>query len=308
LGTLQIVLEEGGRRDWFGSDFIMRMTAISIAALITFIIIELRRDRPFINLRLLLRYNFGLASLMQFLFGAAVFGVVFLVPNYLAQVHGYSAHQVGMTMIPYGSIQLVMSFLAPVLMRKTSARMVIAAGFAIAAAGCFMNVHLDSDSAGNVIVPSLIVRGVGQSLIVVALSSMAVVGLEKSQVGSASGLFNMVRNLGGAIGTAVIGQIVVEREKLHSERIGDAVSFYDPATQERIIEGVRMFAGQHVGRLDALVGLDVLPYRLQAIASLDGAIRRQAFLMAYSDAFLAAGMALALCAVISFALRSPRPR
>ncbi len=127
--------------------------------------------------------------------------------------------------IPYGLVQFVMSFMTPPLMKRTSARAVIILGFALVAAGCFMNIHLDSNAATNVIVPSLIVRGIGQSLVVVALSVMAVQGMEKSQLGSASGLFSTVRNVGGAIGIAVASQIVVEREKLHAmpDRRGDHV-------------------------------------------------------------------------------------
>ncbi|MBL3921551.1 multidrug efflux MFS transporter, partial [Bacteroides thetaiotaomicron] len=89
-----------------------------------------------INLRLLGRYNFGIASLMQFLFGAVVFGVVFLVPNYFAELHGYSARDIGLAMIPYGLVQFAMSFLTPPLMRRTSPRTTIVLGFVLVTAGC----------------------------------------------------------------------------------------------------------------------------------------------------------------------------
>ncbi|MFP3519325.1 EmrB/QacA family drug resistance transporter, partial [Pseudomonas sp. SIMBA_077] len=98
------------------------------------------------------------------------------------------------------------------------------------------------DASVNVIVPSLVVRGIGQSLVVVALGVMAIQGLEKDQVGSASGLFSMVRNVGGAIGIALSSQIVVEREKLHAQRIGESVSLFAQATQERLVELVRLLA------------------------------------------------------------------
>jgi DHA2 family multidrug resistance protein len=84
---------------------------------------------------------------------------VFLVPNYFAETQGYNAEQIGLTMIPYGLIQLVMSFATPPLMRATSVRAIIIVGFVIMAAGCLMNIHLDSSSAANIIVPSLVVRG-----------------------------------------------------------------------------------------------------------------------------------------------------
>lgn len=303
LGMLQLVLEEGGRKDWFASDFILRSSIIAAIGLLAFVWIELRRAEPFINLRLLARYNFALASIMQFVFGAVTFGVVFLVPNYFAQLHGYSARQIGMTMIPYGVIQLVMSFTAPVLMKRTSTRAVILVGFVFIALGCYMNAHLEGNSAANVIVPSLIVRGMGQSLVVVALSVVAVAGLEKAQMGSASGLFSMIRNTGGAVGIAVISQVVVQREKFHSARMGEAVTIYAPATRERLIHGVQQVSGLHIDHHQALYAMNASPFRMQAIAMIDSGVRRQSQLAAYSDSFFLATVTVLICALLSFALR-----
>lgn len=122
------VARSGERKDWFASGGIVLLACIAAVGLAAFVTIEVRRAQPLINLRLLAGYNFGVASLMQFLFGAVAFGVVFLVPNYLAEARGYSARDIGMTTIPYGLVQFAMSFLTPPLMRRTSPRMVIAAG------------------------------------------------------------------------------------------------------------------------------------------------------------------------------------
>lgn len=297
LSALQIMLEEGERKDWFASPLIIDAAVVALLGLVSFVVIELRRKDPFINLRLLTRYNFGLASLMQFTFGAVVFGVVFLVPNYFAEAHGYNAEQIGLTMIPYGLIQFVMSFATPRLMRWTSVRAVIILGFVIMAAGCLMNIHLDGDAAANVIVPSLIVRGVGQSFIVVALGVMAVEGLEKSELGSASALFSTVRNVGGAIGIALASQFVVEREKFHAERIGEAVTLFSAAFQERMVTLVGILRHHAVDRHAALQGSAAAPYRAQALLLLDRSVHHEALLLSYSDAFLVAGIFMLVCAV-----------
>jgi MFS transporter, DHA2 family, multidrug resistance protein len=304
LSALQIVLEEGGRKDWLASGDIVLLSCVAALALAAFVAIEVRRAEPFINLRLLGRYNFGVASLMQFLFGAVVFGVVFLVPNYFAEVQGYNARDIGLTMIPYGLVQFAMSFLTPPLMRRTSPRFAIVAGFALVAAGCLMNIHLDSDAAENVIVPSLVVRGIGQSLVVIVLSVMAVDGIEKAQLGSASGVFNMVRNVGGAIGIAVASQIVVERQKLHAMRIGEAVTPFAGAFQERMAALTRLIAQAHLPRAEALpFGR---PTDALALAMIDQRVTHEALLMAYSDTFLIAGVAMLACMVCAFALRGGR--
>ena len=296
LSALQIVLEEGGRKDWFASSYIVGMTTIAALFLIAFVIIQLRRRNPLINLRLLGRYNFGLASLMQFTFGAIVFGVVFLVPNYFAEAHGYNAAQIGLTMIPYGLIQLVMSFATPRLMKWTSVQTIIILGFVVMAAGCLMNMHLDGDAAHHQRRHDHVRRGIGQSFIVVALGVMAVDGLEKAEIGSASGLFSTVRNIGGAIGIAAAGQFVVEREKLHAARIGEAVSPYSPEFHERMIGMVRAFAHQQIDRVSAFHGLQAAGLRQQALALMNRIVHHDALLLAYSDAFLIAGSAMLACA------------
>lgn len=306
LSALQIMLEEGARKDWFASSFIIETAIIAVLGLAVFVVVELRQTNPFINLRLLGRYNFGLASLMQFTFGAVVFGVVFLVPNYFAEAHGYNAEQIGLAMIPYGLIQFVMSFATPKLMRWISVRAIIILGFVIMAAGCLMNIHLDSNAAANVIVPSLVVRGIGQSFIVVALGVMAVDGLEKSELGSASGLFSTVRNIGGAIGIAVASQFVVEREKLHASRIGEAVSPFSIEFRERMVELVRRLSQQQVDPHTALYGHSAAPYREQALALMNKVVHQNALLLSYSDAFLIAGISMVICALGGFVLRKSR--
>ena len=303
LSALQIVLEEGGRKDWFGSDFIIETSIVAAVGIVTFVTVQLRRQDPFINLRLLARYNFGIASLMQFLFGAVVFAVVFLVPNYFAQWQGYSARDIGVLMLPYGLVQFAMSFLTPPLMHRIGAKITIIAGFAFVAAGCLMNVHLNVNASANVVIPSLIVRGIGQSLVVIALGVMAVSGIDKSQMGSASGVFNMLRNLGGAIGIAVASQIVVQRSKLHAMRIGEAIDPFNVSYQERMIGMVRYVSGMYPNRAQALLASGFAGTRQSALALVDQLVTREAAFMAYSDAFFIAGITMVLCAIAALALR-----
>lgn len=296
LGAVQIVLEEGGRKDWFGSEFIVWMLAIGVGALLLFIYTQLYGRRSFINLRLLAGYNFGVASAAMFIFGAATFGLVFLVPNYLSQLHGYNAREIGISLIAYGLVQLLLAPLMPRLMRWLNPKLMVASGFAIMALGCYLGAHLDADSAANVIIPSTVVRGIGQPFIMVALSVLAVSGLSKQEAGSASALFSMLRNLGGAVGTAALTQIVSQRERFHSERIGEQVTLFAPALQERV-------QGDPGG---AFALNEWLPEQAETLARLGAHIRHEAFLMAYGDAFYLSFLALLACAVAALALRGNR--
>ena len=290
LGGLQIVLEEGGRKDWFGSDYILGMSIVAGIALVLFVLSQLYGKRAFINLRLLKRYNFGVASIAMFIFGGATFGLVFLVPNYLSQLQGYNAREIGVSLIAYGVVQLLLAPLMPRLMGWSSPKLMVATGFMIMALGCWLGAHLDADSAANVIIPSTVVRGIGQPFIMVALSVLAVAGLDKREAGSASALFSMLRNLGGAVGTAGLTQIVAMRERFHSERIGENVNVFSPGVQERLGQAVHTW----------------LPAQQQALETLANTVRREAYLMAYSDAFYIACLALIGCAVAALLMRQQR--
>jgi len=128
-----------------------------------------------------------------------------------------------------------------------------------------------------------LVRAVGQPLMIVPLTSIATGNIEREQAGSASGLFNMMRNLGGSIGIAILSTVLTRREQFHSNRIGEAVSVFDPETQQRIEQLTQGFISK---------GVDPTTAHNQAIATIDAIVRREAFVMAFNDGFYFVGIAL----------------
>jgi MFS transporter, DHA2 family, multidrug resistance protein len=135
-----------------------------------------------------------------------------------------------------GIPQLFLIPLVPKLIQIVDTRLVIAVGISLFAVSCFMNSDLTNLTGIEQLRWSQLVRAMGQPLIIVPLSGVATVGMPKEQAGSASGLFNMMRNLGGSFGIAALGTLLTQREQFHSNRLGDSVSIYNPATQQRIIE------------------------------------------------------------------------
>src|SRR6185312_1304255 len=170
LGALQTVLEEGNREDWFGSDFIVRLTVIAAIALSTFLWIELTVKNPVINLRLLARRNFGLGTAANFMLGAALYGSSFVLPLYLSQIQGYNAEQIGEVLAWTGIPQLIMIPLVPKLMKLVDMRVLIGVGFLLFAGSNFMNVFLTNDYSGAQLFWPNIVRAVGQAMIFTTLS------------------------------------------------------------------------------------------------------------------------------------------
>ena len=139
LGALTIVLEEGTRRDWLESVFIVRGSIVAIVALVLFVLTESLRKEPFLNLRLLRRRNFAIASTIGLCFGMGLFGTAYVIPLYLIQVQGYNPLHIGEVMMWSGIPQL---FVVPIVLRsmnRVDHRCLLALGIALFALSCFMN-------------------------------------------------------------------------------------------------------------------------------------------------------------------------
>ncbi len=297
LSALQTLLEEGNKDDWFGSPFIVRLSVIAAVALTLFIWIELRTRHPLLNLRLLARRNFGLGSAAAFLLGIALYGSVFILPVYLARVQGYNAEQIGMVLAWTGLPQLVLIPLVPRLMKKFDARLVIGLGFALFAASNFMNIWMTADTAADQLLWPNVVRALGQALVLAPLAAVAAAGIEPENAGSASALFNMMRNLGGAIGIAGLQTFLIKREQFHSNILNQSVSVFDEATRTRLGKLTQYFL-QH-GVTDTTTATN------KALLAIGNRIHQQAYTMAFADTFFLLGMALVLALATVLLLKKP---
>lgn len=298
LGSLQIVLEEGSRKDWFDSTLIVRLSALAAIFLAVFFWIELTRRRPFIELRLLLERNFGLASIVNVALGIGLYGSVYILPLFLAQIPQYNALQIGEVIMWAGIPQLFIVPFVPKLMQRIDLRLMIAVGVSLFAISCFMNTQLTADTGLEELRWSQLVRACGQPMIMVPLSSIATASIAPALAGSASGLFNMMRNLGGSVGIAVLATLLKNREQFHSNRLGESVSIYDPQTQQRLNDLTQVLVGR---------GIDLTTAQNQAMAIIDNTIRREAFIMAYNDCFYFIGIALLLSGIAIIFFKKTKP-
>jgi MFS transporter, DHA2 family, multidrug resistance protein len=226
LSALQTVLEEGNKDDWFDSPFIARLAIVAAVFLSAFVAIELNIRKPLLNLRLLKSRNFGIGILVNILMGFALFGTVYVLPQYLGQVHRYNAEQIGNVLAWTGLPQLLLIPLVPLLMKRFDARYIGALGLGLFAASSFMNITLSPDIAGDQLLIPNIVRAAGQALMLAPISAITTAGISPSDAGTASGLSNMLRNVGGAVGTATLATVLTKREQFHSNIIGQSVTLY----------------------------------------------------------------------------------
>jgi MFS transporter, DHA2 family, multidrug resistance protein len=297
LSALQTVLEEGNKDDWFGSAFIVKLSVIAAVALTAFLWIELTTKKPLLNLRLLLRRNFGFGMLANFLLGIALYGSVFILPVYLSRIQGYNAEQIGMVLAWTGLPQLLLIPLVPRLMKRFDPRLIIGIGFALFAASNFMNIYMTNDYATDQLFWPNIVRALGQALVMAPLSAVATAGIEAENAGSASGLFNMMRNLGGAVGIATLQTILTKREQYHSNVLMQSVSMLEQATRNRIDQLTQYFINHGVA--------DHAEATHRAVIAIGRVVQKQAFILAFSDTFYLLGVALIVALIATLLLKKP---
>jgi DHA2 family multidrug resistance protein len=289
LSALQTVLEEGNKDDWFASPFILRLAAIAVVSLSLFMWIELTTEKPLIRLRLLKGRNFGFGTIAMTLLGFALFGSVYILPAYLGQAQGYNSEQIGGVLAWTGLPQLLLIPLVPQMMKRFDTRYIAFTGLAIFAYSCFMNTAMSPDYAGDQLWIPNIVRAIGQAMVLTPLTSVTTGEIAPQDAAAASGISNMFRNLGGAIGTAVLATVITKREQFHSNIIGQSVTPGREEVRNRIAQMTDYFMARGVS--------DPAEAHQQAIIALGNAIKHQALVMGFSDTFAVLGVVLGLAAL-----------
>jgi DHA2 family multidrug resistance protein len=297
LSALQTVLEEGNKDDWFASAFIVKLSIVAAVALAAFLWIELTTTKPLLNLRLLVRRNFGFGILANFLLGVALYGSVYVLPVYLSRIQGYNAEQIGMVLAWTGLPQLFLIPLVPQLMKRFDARLIIGTGFVLFATSNFMNIYMTTNYAADQLFWPNIVRAVGQALVFAPLSAVATAGIEAENAGSASGLFNMMRNLGGAVGIAMLQTFLTKREQYHSNVLTQSVSLLEQATRTRIEQLTQYFMNHGVA--------DHAEATHRALVAIGKIVQKQAYILAFSDTFFLLGVALIVAFMAALLLKKP---
>src|SRR5580704_417175 len=288
LSAFQTVLEEGNKDDWFSSPFILRLAAVALVSLSLFVWIELTVEKPLIRLRLLKQRNFGLGTIASTLLGFALFGSVYILPAYLGQAQGYNAEQIGTVMAWTGLPQLVLIPLVPKLMQRFDTRYIAFTGLMIFAYSCFMNTAMSLDYSGDQLWIPNVVRAIGQAMVLTPLTSVTTGEIAPQDAAAASGISNMFRNLGGAIGTAVLATVITKREQFHSNIIGQSVTPGREEVRNRIAQMTDYFMRRGVS--------DPGEAHQKAVIALGNAVKHQALVMGFSDTFAVIGFVLVLAA------------
>lgn len=297
LSCLTYTLEEGQRKDWLGSEIIQVTAALAIVFMILFVIRELTAKFPLVNLKLLARRNFGIGSFANTALGIALYGAVYLLPLYLGAVQGYNAWQIGQVMIWSGLPQLAIIPFVPKMMTKIDPRLMLSIGLVLFGASCLMNSFMDHNYANDQFILSSVIRALGQPLIMIPLSMLTTAGIEKEQTGSASAMFNMMRNLGGSVGIAIASTLLIQREQFHSFRLTEQLSTTNLGLQQWLTTTAQNLQTKGISLESANAG------SLQLLAQ---KVRTEAYVLAFNDVFLVFAIILFIAAGASLLLKKPQ--
>jgi DHA2 family multidrug resistance protein len=229
-------------------------------------------EEPIVDIRAFGDRNFGIGCLISFCVGIGLYGLTYMYPRYLAEVRGYSALMIGETMFVSGITMFITAPIVGRLMQKVDMRLIIVTGLAIFALGSWQMTWITKEYDFYELLVPQILRGIGMMFAMVPTNTIALGTLAPDRVKNASGLFNLTRNLGGAVGLAVINQVLNQRTDLHISRLQERVHWGNATATETL----NMFTQRMQGMGDAA---------LMAMKQLSQIVHRQAVVMGYGDAF-----------------------
>jgi DHA2 family multidrug resistance protein len=272
LGSLEYVLEEGPQYEWLQDTSVAVCATVCAISAIAFFWRVLTAEEPIVDVRAFADRNFGIGCLLSFCIGIGLYGLTYMYPRYLAEVRGYSALMIGETMFVSGITMFLTAPIVGRLMQRVDPRYIIASGLVIFALGSWQMTWITRDYDFYELLVPQILRGIGMMFAMVPTNTIALGTLLPDRVKNASGLFNLTRNLGGAVGLAVINQVLNERTDLHIARLQERVTWGNATATETL----NMFTQRLQGMGDAT---------LMALKQLSQIVHRQAVVMGYGDAF-----------------------
>lgn len=296
LSSLTVVLENGQRENWFDSRMIVWLSVLAVLGIGTLIAGQFFVAKPAVRLKLLANKSYASVILIVFTIGAGLYGISFLLPQFLSGISGYNAEQSGGIMLVSGLPAFLMMPILPKMLGKFDARLMVIAGLLCFAVSCMLDISLTAESVGHDFYASQFIRGIGQMLAMMPLNQASMSAVSREEAGDAAGLYNMARNLGGSVGLALLGVYIDRRNAFHDDHIRESVTANSAIGQDHIAATTAGFIAEHGDKAMA---------HQQALAQMAGEIQRQAAVITFSETFYVLGIALLLCIPLALFLKKP---
>jgi MFS transporter, DHA2 family, multidrug resistance protein len=297
LGALQIILDKGQEDDWFGATWVRWATVTLVVGFVAFLIREFSTSQPIVNLRVLRNRNLAIGSLLIALFGAVIYGITTILPLFYQTLMGYTAMAAGFAVSPRGiGAVLVMPVIA-VLTTRLDNRWLIAFGFGLFALTAKWMASLTLQISQWSLLGPIILSGVAAGLVFVPLSTTAMGTLKNEEIGNASGLYNLLRNVGGSIGISLVNTIIARHVQSHRSDLAHDV-FRGPAVEHTLNLYRGLFSAHAVS--------NTATHR--AYALIQSTLDQQATVYAYIDDLRYMAIVCLFCMPIIFLVRKVKAR
>jgi MFS transporter, DHA2 family, multidrug resistance protein len=297
MGCLQILLDKGERVDWFGSNLIIILAFLSAVGLLLFVLHELRTKEPVVDLRILQNRTFAVGTFFTTVIMFALYGTFVLIPLYCQLVAGYTPLLAGQVL----SIQSIGTFfsmlLAGRLFNRIDPRLLVSFGCLAAGWGSWDMTYFNPQIGFWEIAWAGFFRGAGSGLIFVPLTTLSLGAVPREQMANASGLFNMVRTIGGSVGIALLIAFLSRGAQVHQHYLTAHIHPYNPELWQR-------FALAHSGALPGLGGNGILEGSF--LAHIYREVQQQALLMSFVDDFRLLAYIFIVLSPVVFLMRRPQ--
>ena len=276
VGCLQMVLDKGQREDWFASDFIIILTIIAIVAFVLFIFVELTAEQPIVDLKVFLSYSFLSGNIVIFFAVAGLFGSIILLPIYLQSLMGYTAFLSGMILGPGGvAIFLVMPIVG-LLIRVVNPKLIVAMGIVISAYANYLMSNFNMSADFISIIWPRVVMSVGLGMIFIPLTTLSLSSIPKEEMGNATSVFNLMRNLGGSVGVAFAATMLSRGTQIHQLHLSEHVTVFDSGYWNAANKSAQLLSGQ---------GMDPVTSQQAGAGVIYNELLRQAYMLSFNDVF-----------------------
>ena len=295
IGCLQVVLDKGQRDDWFSSSLIIYLALAALVCLVVFIFWELKRKDPILDLRQLKNVSFASANLIQGVTFFVLFGSILLLPLFVQQLLGYNAFLSGMVLAPGGLATLISMPLSGKLIQKFNPKAVLASGLLITTYSVFAMSRFNAYIDFNTVAFSRIIMGFGMGMVFVPLTSLAFSTIKKEEMGNATSIFAIIRNISGSFGIAIMTTLLARRAQFHQFRLSEQLNPFDWRYQHGVSKA-----------------MEVLSYKTGAgsVAAANGVIYqqmvKQSALFSFTDAFYFSTLLLLCVIPIVFLLKNSK--
>jgi len=294
-GCLQIVLDKGQEDDWFGASWVRWAVAVLVVSFLLWVRHSWTHPNGLVNLHVMKNREFRTGCIMIFGLGMALYITIAILPLYYQELLGYTAFTAGLVVAPRGLGSIIASPIIGILGSRMDSRKLLCAGFIVFGLCTLAFAHIDLGTGPYTLLIPIIVTGFALTFVFTPNATLMMATIPRNEMGNASGLGNMLRNIGGSIGISMATTALVRRADLHQNDLGAHLDPSNPVLQQKA-QAIAAYLGHHIGPASARPG---------AFGLINGLLTQQSALLAYVDVFRWTALLAFLCAGLAWMFKKP---